>query len=165
MLMFEAGRAIIQSMGSPFRYGGRDYYFDNHPGIGRDQIQCSIPIDELKQLSKDQGKRSAENSSTSTTSLPTGSTSPPKMSPGELLDNLRYKNGSSPKVFTWACRREAEQCCGTECCPVESKMKTIGIVIAIVAVVLLALLCCCCLCPMLSKGGFTGSAGGEHYFC
>uniref|UniRef100_W6NFU5 C. briggsae CBR-PQN-83 protein n=1 Tax=Haemonchus contortus TaxID=6289 RepID=W6NFU5_HAECO len=50
MLMFEAGRAIIQSMGSPFRYGGRDYYFDNHPGVGRDQIQCSIPIDELKQV-------------------------------------------------------------------------------------------------------------------
>ncbi|KAK5967374.1 hypothetical protein GCK32_014120, partial [Trichostrongylus colubriformis] len=51
MLAFEAGKAIIQSLTTPFRYNNRDYYFDKHPRIRDDQIQCTMPLKELMELS------------------------------------------------------------------------------------------------------------------
>ncbi|KIH43450.1 hypothetical protein ANCDUO_26543 [Ancylostoma duodenale] len=54
--------------------------------------------------------------------------------PGKVLETLQYKDGTKPKQITWACRRDTEVCCGTDCCPadghsVSPAIKTIGWII------------------------------------
>ncbi|VDM67078.1 unnamed protein product [Strongylus vulgaris] len=50
MFAYDAGRYLIQSMGRPFHYHGRDYYWDEPRNYREDQIICSISIDELKNV-------------------------------------------------------------------------------------------------------------------
>uniref|UniRef100_A0A0K0D2T4 Uncharacterized protein n=1 Tax=Angiostrongylus cantonensis TaxID=6313 RepID=A0A0K0D2T4_ANGCA len=51
MLAFEAGKAIIQSMSTPFNYNGQNYYWDQHPNVRNSDIECSLSIDELQKVS------------------------------------------------------------------------------------------------------------------
>jgi len=72
---------------------------------------CSMPLDELvKSLS---ASTPATPSSTPS-SDPTSSTTP---APNQVLSSLSYPNGTKPKTVVWGCRKGAEICCGTDCCP------------------------------------------------
>ncbi|KAK6042765.1 hypothetical protein COOONC_19730 [Cooperia oncophora] len=142
MLAFEAGRYIIQSMTTPFSYRGRDYYFDKHPRMRNDLIQCSVSPEELKQLSGEsvRAKREPPSSSNTTSLLTTIPTPSTTMQPDKVLDSVfwvrahhhvvggltehesssvQYRNGTQPQVITWACRKDVELCCGTDCCPAD----------------------------------------------
>ncbi|PIO76438.1 XYPPX repeat protein [Teladorsagia circumcincta] len=47
------------------------------------------------------------------------------MKPDKILDSLQYANGKRPQVITWACRKDVEVCCGTECCPADGQRRPI----------------------------------------
>ncbi|KHJ93767.1 hypothetical protein OESDEN_06316 [Oesophagostomum dentatum] len=90
------------------------------------------------------------------------------ISPEKALETLQYSNGSKPQMIVWACRRDKEVCCGTECCPVESgisrKTKKIVQIIAIVIVSLILLCCCFSLIYFLCRAGNEmGPMGFEPY--
>ncbi|PIO76437.1 XYPPX repeat protein [Teladorsagia circumcincta] len=86
----------------------------------------------------------------------TPAASPTTMEPDKILDSLQYKNGTRPQVITWACRRDVEECCGTECCPANgsSGVSSLGIVIMILALVALVLCYCGLAVYAWSNGGF-----------
>ncbi|KAK6061025.1 hypothetical protein COOONC_01313 [Cooperia oncophora] len=62
-------------------------------------------------------KRRDPWSSSTTSLLTTISTPPTTMKPDKILDSIQYRNGTRPQVIMWACIRDAELCCGTDCCP------------------------------------------------
>ncbi|KAK6061937.1 hypothetical protein COOONC_00401 [Cooperia oncophora] len=154
MLAFEAGKYIILSMDTPVSYEGRDYFFDKHPRMRNDLIQCSVPLEQLKQLSGKpvRAKRRDPWSSSTTSLLTTISTPPTMMKPDKVLDSIQYRNGTRPQVITWACFGDVELCCGTDCCPeddgitVDDVLRWISLIIIIGAVVIG---CCCSLCYIL----------------
>ncbi|CAJ0594503.1 unnamed protein product [Cylicocyclus nassatus] len=139
MLMYDAGRYLINSMGRPFHYGNRNYYWDDYRDDLSNKIVCSVTVDELIKLPKDDQRRRRQvtNGSVVETTTPNSS---------DILAKVQYKNGTKPKTIVWACESH-EVCCGIECCPAEgtkgiSFVKNIGWIIFFVA---LGLLVCCCL--------------------
>ncbi|KAK6744806.1 hypothetical protein RB195_011493 [Necator americanus] len=153
MLAFEAGRHIIRSMTTPFNYGGRDYYWDEHQNAQNDEMICSISIEDLQKLSDGkvhapQVRRVRQSEMNQTTVLAqntSAATNPTStMDPNKVLENLQYKDGTKPKQITWACKRHSEVCCGTECCPadgVSPMAKRIGLIILVVALLMLGICC------------------------
>ncbi|VDM55121.1 unnamed protein product [Angiostrongylus costaricensis] len=150
MLAFEAGKAIIQSLSTPFNYNGQNYYWDKHPNVRNSDIECSISIDELQKLSgSKQQARAKRQLNSSTTTSP----SPTNMAPDDILKNLQYPNGTRPQQITWVCKRQYEVCCGTDCCPSDEDfgLQSIGWIIGIIAALVLAACCCFGLCYVLKN--------------
>ncbi|KAJ1348506.1 hypothetical protein KIN20_003821, partial [Parelaphostrongylus tenuis] len=111
LVAFEAGKAIIQSATRPFNHDGHDYYWDNHYQPKSNEILCSMPLSQLQQVTP---------ATTTTTIAPatageTVATTAPQAD--QVLNNLQFADGTRPKQITWACRKGAEVCCGTDCCP------------------------------------------------
>ncbi|KAK6061931.1 hypothetical protein COOONC_00395 [Cooperia oncophora] len=151
MLAFEGGKYIILSMDTPFFYEGRDYYFDIYPRMRDDLILCSVSLNKLKQLSGKpvRAKREDPWSSSMTSPLTTISTPPTTMKPDEVLDSIQYRNGTQPQVITWACIRDVELCCGTDCCPEDDDVtvgNVLGWIVLIIIIGLVVIACCISLC-------------------
>ncbi|KAK6061024.1 hypothetical protein COOONC_01312 [Cooperia oncophora] len=148
MLAFEAGKYIILSMDTPFSYEGRDYYFDIYPRMRDDLILCSVSLNKLKQLSGKpvRAKREDPWSSSTTSPLATISTPPTTMKPDEVLDSIQYRNGTRPQIITWACIRDVELCCGTDCCPEDDEDDVLRWIALIIISGLVLCGCCSLLC-------------------
>ncbi|KAK6061933.1 hypothetical protein COOONC_00397 [Cooperia oncophora] len=87
------------------------------------------------------------------------------MQPDKVLDSIQYRNGTQPQVITWACRKDVELCCGTDCCPADDDagLSNVGMCIGIIAAIALAVCCCGVLWYMIcnGKGGFDGQQPGH----
>jgi len=105
LLIFEAGKAIINSATTPFHHQGRDYYFNQENYRGPSNTpRCSIPLSQL-----------ATNTAPPAAPVATdgNSTAPPAE---QVIQTMQFRDGSKPRDVVWSCNI-GEICCGSDCCP------------------------------------------------
>uniref|UniRef100_A0A914E5L6 CX domain-containing protein n=1 Tax=Acrobeloides nanus TaxID=290746 RepID=A0A914E5L6_9BILA len=98
---------LIAHATSPFSYGGHSYYWGpEYYKSSSGQFMCSMPLNDL-----------IKNTPTVTTTAAPGANGTTVSDPNNVLQNLRFENGSKPHSIVWSCKTGTEVCCGTECCP------------------------------------------------
>ncbi|KAI6176446.1 CX domain-containing protein [Aphelenchoides bicaudatus] len=136
LLVWEAGKAIINSATTPFHHGGRDYYFDQQNYRGPSNVpRCSMPLSQLQ------------------TAPSTTTTNENGTSADQTLSSIQYKDGTRPKEVVWSCN-VGEICCGSDCCPAPQSYSSpnggsgCGVGWIVLLVILLLLIACClgCFC-------------------
>uniref|UniRef100_A0A914E7F4 CX domain-containing protein n=1 Tax=Acrobeloides nanus TaxID=290746 RepID=A0A914E7F4_9BILA len=98
---------LIAHAASPFSYGGHSYYWGpEYYKSSSGQFMCSMPLNDL-----------IKNTPMVTTTAAPGANGTTVSDPNNVLQNLRFENGSKPHSIVWSCKTGTEVCCGTECCP------------------------------------------------
>ncbi|MFH4974556.1 hypothetical protein AB6A40_001265 [Gnathostoma spinigerum] len=168
VVTYELGKAVINSMSSPFHVNNRPYYWGNEyyqPKNG--YFMCSMPLDEVIKQTKE--STPATTASPSNNETEASATTP---QPDNVLANVQFKDGTRPKTISWGCKVGTEVCCGTECCPApvgqspgnsahskSSGHSIVAVVLGVVIAFLLLMCCCCCIAFKLFRSAFDSCCG------